>query len=253
MRFVLVAALLAATSPASSQVVATHQPAALDALLAAGDYAALATTIRSRTTPDDLGADLDWLRAKMLAGESAFVSMLYARMLWDSSATLPPPRQRAVRTNAAFAILYAHAAITIDGTRCGDPSAPGHKEAQLGMMIPELLPFLATLTKAERQSLAETVWKVERDTAARRDRQGDVKFLCSGGMDEMAHNLDHGTSRELPEKPGGWRHVEVTADGTYRPRERPEAEWKALAARHRAELPRTMAEMVEALSRPTAE
>lgn len=253
MRFMLVAVLFAAAAPVSAAPSPVGQPASLDALLAAADYPALSSIVRSRTTTEEMVSDLDWLRANMLAGESAFVSMLYARMVWDSAATMPAPRQRAMRNVAAFALLYAQAQIWIDGVRCGDPSAPEEKAALLGMMIPELPAFVAALSPEERKSLAERVWQIERDTATPRDRHGDIKFLCSGGMNEMAYNMDHSSTQKLPDKPGGWKHIEVTGDSTYKPELRPDAEWKSLAARLRAELPRRIAKLVEQMSRPVAD
>jgi len=247
-RSLLVAALLAVSIPASAQVAPAHQPAALDALLAAKDYRALTTTIRSGSTQEEVKSDLDWLRAKLMSGESAIVSMLYARLLWDSSGELPAEPKSKLRQTAAFAILYAFATIQIDGARCGDQTAPGHRTAQLVEMIPDLQAFVAGLSKEERNAIVAAVVEIEQFTAARRDQQGDVTLLCSGGMEEIAYNLDHGSTREMPEKPGGFRHIEVSGDGKYKPSERPEAEWKPEAARERAKLPESIAKLVSDMS-----
>jgi hypothetical protein len=246
-RSLIVAAALAFAVPATAEVSPAHQPAALDALLSAKDYRALTATIRSGSTQEDVKSDLDWLRAKLVDGESALVSMLYARMLWDSAAELPA-QNSGRRKTAAFAILYAYATIQIDGVRCDDATAPSRRIDQLVMMIPELRLFFAALSEADRAAIAERVVEIEQSTAQRRDQQGDVKFLCSGGMDEMAYNLEHGSSREMPANPDGWKRIEVIGDGSYKPSERPEAEWKAEAARQRASLPAKIAEVIAALS-----
>lgn len=254
MRYLIVAAALAYAAPATAQVLPADRPAALDALLAAKDYHALTATIRNGSTQEKLKSDLDWLRAKLVSGESALVSMLYARLLWDSSSEFPAQPKKGFRQTASFAILYAYATIQIDGSRCGDPSAPSRRADQLVMMIPEFRPFFAALSEAERAAIGDRVVEIEQSTAERRDQQGDVKFLCSGGMEEMAYNLENGSSRELPATSDGWKRIEVTGNGTYKPSERPEAEWKAEAARQRAALPATIAEAIAALSaEPPAE
>src|SRR3954451_10822198 len=94
-----------------SQVSPDHQPAALDAVLAVKDYEKLGATILSPTRSEDLRSDLDWLKDKMMSGESAYVTMLYARVLWDVSEGLPQQAQSQLRETAAMATLYAYAAM----------------------------------------------------------------------------------------------------------------------------------------------
>jgi hypothetical protein len=90
---------------------------------------------------------------------------------------------------------------------------------------------------------------LERRTAARRDEQGDVEFLCRSGLEETSYNLQHGGSREVAARPGQiGRQIELYGDGKYKPSERPQAEWKAEAERRRTALPGTIAAEVATLS-----
>jgi hypothetical protein len=90
---------------------------------------------------------------------------------------------------------------------------------------------------------------LERRTAARRDEQGDVAFLCRTGLEETSYNLQHGGSREVAARPGQiGRQIELYGDGKYKPSERPPAEWKAEAERRRTALPGTIATEVATLS-----
>lgn len=251
MHFLLVAAALQAATPTPAPILPTNRPAALDRLLAERDYGALATIVRSSDNQEDLVSDLDWLKSKVMSGESPAVAILYARLLWDSTEDIDPAAQRENRKNVAIAILYADSAISIDGLRCEDGSAPGNRRAQLAMMLPKLPAFIARLNKAERQSMVGTVAMLERDTAARRASNPDIDYLCSSGMDEMAYNIDHGTTNTLLDQPGGWRHVKVTGDGSYKPKLVPEATWQAESAKVRAKLPQSLSQLVEHLSRPT--
>ena len=237
-----VAAALALTAgqPAltDEQVSPDHAPARLEALLAERDYVALGRTIRDVSRQADLNSDLDWLRAKMVEGNSAFVSMLYSRLLWVAAAGLPETQRHQLRQTAVMATLYAQAAITIDGARCGDRSAPQHRSEQLLSWNPEIWPFIAALSAEERQHIVDIAVMGERRTADRRDAIGDVDFLCRAGLEETQYNLTHGSAREVPSAPGViGRTIELRGDGGYVPSQAPESEWRARAATLRAQLP----------------
>ena len=245
---------LAALVQTSSSVVAgevspTHQPAALEAVLATKDYKKLGATILSVSRPEDLRSDLDWLKDKMMSGQTAWVTMLYARLLWSASENLAPETQSQLKQTAAMATLYAYAAIQIDGERCGDRSAPAHRLQQLMAWNPDIWPFIGSLPEADRSMIVKLVPLLERRTAARRDEQGDVEFLCRSGLEETSYNLQHGGSREVAARPGQiGRQIELYGDGKYKPSERPLAEWKAEAERRRTALPGTIAAEVATLS-----
>jgi hypothetical protein len=250
-RLFLFVAAVALAWPVSAQISADHQPVNLDRLLAAKDYKALGETIGKVSTRDELWSNLGWLKDRMMSGESAYVSMLYARVLWNAAAPLPAKEQSPLRQTAAMATLYAYAAIKIDGTRCGDRSAPAHRVQQLAGWNPEVWSFLASLAEADRVQILTLVPLLEARTAARRDLNGDVEFLCRAGMEEMSYNLSHGTSREVPRAPGQFgRQIVVSGDGKYKPSERPDAEWKPEAAKLRASLPQILAGEVAKLAAP---
>lgn len=244
-------AALVQASVVPGQVSANHEPAVLDALLAAKDYKKLGTTIQSANRAADVRSDLDWLKDKMMSGETAYVTMLYARSLWTVSERVPERTQVQLRETAAMATLYAYAAIQIDGTRCGDRSAPAHRIQQLSAWNPEIWPFIGSLPEADKTMILKLVPALERHSAVKRDRQGDVEFLCRAGLEETTYDLQHGGSREVAPKPGQiGRQVELYGDGKYKPSERPEAEWKPEAERRRAALPASLAAQISGLSPP---
>lgn len=239
------AALLATTQPAGppQEVSADHQPARLDALLAAEDYVTLGRTIREVSRQPDLRSDLDWLRARMLEGRSAFVTMLYSRLLWAAAGGLPEYERGQMRQTAAMTTLYAYGAIRIDGTRCGDRSAPMRRAEQLMGWNPEIWPFLAALPPREREQVLMVAVAIEARTAARRDAAGDTAFLCRGGLEETQYNLAHGSARQVPTPPGGiGTTIELSGDGRYRPSETPETERRGRAAELRAALAADLAD-----------
>lgn len=245
----LAALVQVSSSLVAGQVSPSHQPAALDALLAAKDYKKLGVTIQSVSRPEDLRSDLDWLKDKMMSGETAWATMLYARLLWAASEHYPSATQTQLKQTAAMATLYAYAAIQIDGARCGDRTAPAHRLQQLMAWNPEIWPFIASLPETDRSIVVKLVPLLERHTAVRRDQHGDVEFLCRSGLEETSYNLQHGGSREVAARPGQiGRQIELYGDGKYKPTERPLAEWKAEAERRRAALPADLAAQVASLS-----
>ena len=245
----LAALLQTASAPVQGQVSPDHQPATLDAMLAAKDYRKLGDTIRSVSRQEDLRSDLDWLKDKMMSGESAWISMLYARLLWAASEGLPAGAQSQLRQTAAMATLYAFAAIQIDGTRCGDRTAPANRFQQLMGWNKDVWPFIASLSEPERATMLKLVPLIESRTAAKRDQQGDVEFLCRAGMEETAYNLKNGTAVEAPPVPGQFgRNVVLSGDGKYKPSERAESEWKPDAEKYRAALPQALAKQFATLS-----
>jgi len=227
-----------------------HLSERLESLLAAKDYTTLGQTIAKVSRQPDAVSDLAWLKSKMMEGNTAFVSMLYSRLLWVAAQNFPEEPKRQWRQTAVMASLYALAAIRVDGTRCGDRSAPAHRVNQVMTWNPELWPFARTLSDAERETLVKLAMAIEARTAEKREAMGDVEFLCRAGLEETQYNLEHGTAKEVTSAPGRiGRTVVLTGDGKYKPSERPEAERTAEAARVRASLP---AELASFLAEPQA-
>ncbi len=240
-------------APGPDAVSAEHRQERLDALLAARDYRALGQTVAAVRQQADLRSDLDWLQARMIEGNSAFIPMLYSRLLWVASEGLPEAQRHQLRQTSAMAMLYALAAIEVDGTRCGDRTAPAHRAEQLMTWNPPALTFIGTLSQEERERLIEVALLTEARTAARRDANGDVDFLCRSGMEETQYNLTHGTAREVPSQPGQpGRTVELSGDGRYTPSEVPLAQRQATAAQKRQALRAELTRFVQGLSRPPA-
>jgi hypothetical protein len=75
----IAAALAAAQAGAETRVSPNHDPARLDRLLAESDFDALGRTVMNPEAVADVSSDLMWLKARMMEGSSAYVSLLYAR------------------------------------------------------------------------------------------------------------------------------------------------------------------------------
>jgi|GEM_PF-5584873 len=250
---------VAVASPAAAAPPAMPPPAAedlgrvarLSALLAAQDHMALGRMIREPATEADVRTDLDWLKERLLEGNSVWIAMLYAKLLWSLSDRSPPEAAGELRQTAVMATLYAYGAIGIDGARCGDRSAPSHRLDQLMGWEPRIWPFLAEMIPEHRQRAIDLAVQIEQRTRARRDAAGDVEFLCRAGMEEMSYNMAHGTMREVEPKPGQiGRQIVVDGDGKYRPSVRQEKAWRPEAEAARSGLRAFLSELVVAMTQP---
>ncbi|HEX9948025.1 MAG TPA: hypothetical protein VGA98_10840 [Allosphingosinicella sp.] len=258
--FGFVSALAAvAASPAAATQAAAPPPAAegsgraarLSALLGAGDHMALGRMIREPITEADVMTDLDWLKERLFEGRSAWIAMLYAKLLWSLSDSSPPEAADELRQTAVMATLYASAAIAIDGARCGDRSAPASRQDQVMGWEPEIWPFLAKMTPEHRERAIQLAALIEERTRTRRDSAGDVEFLCRGGMEEMQYNMKHGSMREVAPRPGQiGRQIVVDGDGKYRPSVREEKAWRPEAEAARSGLRARLMQLVAAVTGP---
>ena len=245
----LLSAALLVSQPglAPEQVSAEHQPSKLDSLLAVENYVALGRTISTVSRQSDLRSDLDWLKLQMMDGRSAFLTMLYSRLLWVAATGLPDAEKSKLRQTAAMTTLYAYAAIAVDGSRCGDRSAPSRRLDQLMLWNPDIWPFIGSLPAIDREQVLEVAVALEKHTAAKRDLSGDIEFLCRAGLEEMDYNLKHGSSREVPTPPGSiGRTIELSGDGKYKPSLRDEQEWRPEAAKLRSSLHSSLSQLVAA-------
>jgi hypothetical protein len=245
----LLAALAQAPAPTVAPAPADSRSQRLSQLAAARDYVGLGALVTNPTAEADARTDLDWMKVRLLEGDSAYIAMLYAKLLWMVSDKSPPQDAPALRETAAMALLYAHAAIAVDGTRCGDRSAPSRRQEQLMAWQPAVWPFIAALPPERRQRLVDVAVAIEQRTAARRDAQGDVEFLCRYGMEETSYNLAHGRAREVPTPRGGFgRTVELKGDGKFRPSLEKDEVWRPRARSERASLRASLSALVDAMA-----
>lgn len=229
--------ILMSAAAATAQSPSGHV-AKLDAALAAQDYKRLSDIMLAPAqAPQDSVAALDWAKDRWLAGSSAAVPFVYSRLLWSMAGGSTDPRADGLKQTAVAALLYVIGTTAIDGTRCGDRSAPADRRLRIMSAGRDVLAFGAQMSPNAREQAVFVATAIERKTAAVRSTQGDAQFLCRYGIEETTHNLRNGTAKARAPKPGEFgRQVELTGDGKYVPSVRPEAIWRPEAEKARATL-----------------
>lgn len=167
----------------------------LDHMYGTGDLMALGHRITSENSAMGLVLDLNWERARLFSGAGFIVALYYFQDLWRSSSNAP-----GLKDTSAAMFLYALDLILVDGVKCSDQSAPGHRLDQLfGAPHADILKYLQDASPSMRQKYIDLSVKLEGATA--RLRQDDI-VLCSGGMAQMDANIQALGDRPVPSAPG---------------------------------------------------
>src|SRR3954452_14620146 len=206
-RFLLAVAMLLgfawpapAQTPAASPTPAFPSDAELDALLLARNWNALIPALGLARTIDDYAREFRWLKARMEAGGSFVLALLFARNLWigGNAAKIDDPAKD-WRVTAGMISLYAFQVIVIDGTRCEDRSAPGKQVHLLFALQSDALAFPRQLKPELKSRVVDAAIALEKKTASLRENDD---LICSEGMGRMRAGLEKGTPQEVPTPPG---------------------------------------------------
>ncbi len=189
----------------------------LDALLAAHDWTGLTAALSHAKTADQFGQQMDWMRAKLMAGAGSLLGFFYSRDLWNAGqqAQSSDPTDD-LRVTAGLFTLYTLELIIIDGEKCADRSAPAHRLDQLMENNRPALLFLKSQPAKVKTKVIDLALAIERQTAPLRTND---EVLCRSGLDEIQAGLDAGKVKETPSPEGGaGKSYEVTAPPNYKPK-----------------------------------
>jgi hypothetical protein len=232
----------AAAAPAKLPLPANA--AELDALLSQRNYTKLNQIFRDTNKFEDAVLNMNWQRNKVFSGASAFVNFGYIANLDRLGNTLGAVKGAEITKTAILMLLYTYELILIDGQKCKDVSAPGHRKDQLLTGFPSLRKSIAALSDEDMDKLVKLAVEMEGLTARSRT---DDDYLCRGGMAEMTAALkkygDNAT-REVPTPPGGiGKTMEVKTDPDFKP----EFLGKEVASPKQAELRAKLPEILKNL------
>jgi hypothetical protein len=172
--------------------------AELDLMVRQKDFSRLSDRLRTARSIDDVGTDVIWEQTQLFNGGGFVFAYAYMFDLWRVAPVAPPQDADRIKQSAATAFLYALDLIYLDGPKCADVSAPGHRRDQLLTQNQDLIKYLVSLPIQTRMALGSQSLDVERATASFRH---DDPVLCSGGAAEMAERLKAQGDKPLPLAP----------------------------------------------------
>src|SRR5262249_3252937 len=158
----------------------------------------LVTAFESVRSDESSVRALDWLDARINSGGGSLLGFLYSRALWDiGSAQNVNDPDKDLRFRAGLMVLYTLQLIIIDGTKCADQSAPGHRLDQLMAGYGPVLQYLKTKNAKFKAKVIDAIALEKRTAALRKDDD----WLCQGGLEEMMAGIEAGRTKQVPTPP----------------------------------------------------
>src|SRR5271157_5849014 len=109
---------------------------------------------------------LEWLRSRILAGGPSLLGFSYVRDTWRVGINVKEPDpNKDLRTTAGMFTLYTLELIIIDGAKCEDQSAPGHRAEQLVQFGGPALAYLGTQSNEFVADTVDSAIALEKKTA----------------------------------------------------------------------------------------
>jgi hypothetical protein len=210
----------------------------LDALMAAKKWNELSEVL-APAEGEDFTRKLDWLKTKVDAGGGLPLVLAYTQSLWDAGRSNPnADPDKDLRVTAALMLLYSYALIAVDGVKCEDQSAPGHRLDQVLEMDAPILKFLKARPQKLKDKLIGGVIGYEKFTAPLRK---DDDELCRGGLHEILAAYEAGALKDEPTTTGqGGQSYVVEAPPDYAPKFLTPKEYQPLVVKARAKLKANM-------------
>lgn len=210
----------------------------LDAMVARKDWTSLSVRLRGAQAAADVMLDMNWEQTTLFNGGGFLIAYSYLNDLWRVGSALPGEAGEEMKQSAGMIFLYALDLIRLDGAKCADVSAPGHRQDQLIAQNSALIAYVRALPRPRRMTLGTISLAVEAATAVVRK---DDDVLCSGGLDEIGAGLRAQGNRPLnqvPTPPGGMgRTYSVPRAPDYTPRFVGADRWRPKQVAIRASLP----------------
>jgi hypothetical protein len=222
----------------------------LDRMLVSGEYLALTKRLREAESIDEIERDLSWEDHKIYDGGGFYVAFAYAYDAWRLGEARKDVVGAIHKQRAGLAFLYAYDLIVVDGPKCADVSAPGHRFDQLMMQNAGILAFLKAQSQTVRYNFGSVSVDLEKATSEL--RQPD-KVLCSGGLAQMSESLRAQHDKSLPTVPGNvGKTVLVPGSADFKPQFLDASVWQSKQAEARSKLPTLLTSFLQGPVVPSA-
>lgn len=224
----------------------------LDALLRQKSDLALRQRLQSPSKAPDIVLDMNWEQKKVYDGTNWLISYAYMVDAWRLGSALNSPEGEELKKTAGMYFLYTLSVAVVDGPKCSDASAPGHRVDQLVNNNRQIGQYLISLPRADRMALGSMAVGIEAATASVRP---DDEVLCGDGVAQIAQGLAAQGNRplkEVPNAPGTvGKTYEVPSAPGYKPGFVSADQWRPKQAQARQALPATLTRLLTPPSEAT--
>jgi hypothetical protein len=211
----LTATAARAAEPVTSPSIAaqTHAPMpvnvdALDTALKNHDYGTINRLHAAIKSADEMVLFMNWEQVRSFGGGGFYVSYIYMSDLWGMASNLPSdtPEEKSeiaqLKQSAVLAGLLSYVLVVLDGVKCSDVTAVGHRMDQL--MTNPAWGYVDQISEELRRKIIDGVVRLETFSAAKRENDN---VLCTGGMAQMmaglaAQDASGKPPQEVPNAPG---------------------------------------------------
>lgn len=201
----------AAASPPTAAPIHAPMPAnvaALDAALKSNDYAAINHIHAAIKSGDEMVLFMNWEQARAFEGRGFYLGYIYMSDLWGMASSLPATTTDQadeivqLKRSAVLVGLFSYELAVLDGTKCSDPTAVGHRMDQL--MANPAWSYVDQIPDDLRHKMIDGVVRLETYSGAKR---ANDSILCTGGMAQMTASLAAQAAagkapQEVPNAPG---------------------------------------------------
>jgi len=217
----------------------------LDAMLQRKDFGRLAERLRAARQAQAIQLDLNWEQTKLYDGAGFLIAYAYMHDLWRLGFALPSSSGEGLKQAAGMMFLYSLALVELDGPKCADATAPGHRADQLISQNQPILAYVRTLPRTTRMQMGTIALGIEAATGPVRKND---EVLCGDGLTAISEGLKSNGSKplqQLPNAPGtiGKTYAVPPAPG-YRPQFVGEDVWRPKQAAARQSLPATLTKLL---------
>lgn len=181
-----------------------------------------------------------WAQRRLSEGAGTAVMHLLLMDLWK---TAEDTHAEVFQDVAVSTLIYLYQITMLDGTKCGDPSAP---QAHIDKIMLQYLPiwqFASSLEETRKLRLIEDAVHTEWRTASKRNYDS---FLCRGGLEELGAAMRSGEqAKEIANQSGEVGRIFVVEPPRhFRPSFRKEEEWLASQEKLRGSLRNRLVELL---------
>ena len=227
--------------------------AELDAMLSQKSDLTLRQRLQGESSASGILLDLNWEEKNIYNGANWLIPYAYMVDAWRLGAALKSPTGEELKKTAGMYFLYTLSVAIVDGTKCSDKSAPGHRIDQLMVNNRQIIQYVLNLPRADRMALGSMAVGLESATASVRP---DDEVLCGGGVAQMAHDLAAQGSKPLqqvPNAPGAaGKSYEVPSSPGYEPGFVSADQWRPKQIQARQALPATLTRLLTLPSEATS-